>query len=139
MKPRRFGRASKGSAEEPPINITPLIDVVFVVLFTFIIIAPLLEVDAIQLAHSGGAAKTSATESAKVVLQVLADNTITLNKRPVTLLELPISLKTLQKKYPKTKAQLFHDREASFGTYQNIKNALESAGFTEMDVVLKPR
>ena len=39
--------------EEPLINLTPLIDVVFVVLIAFMLIAPVLEIDKVDLAVSG--------------------------------------------------------------------------------------
>lgn len=123
--------------EEPLINLTPLIDVVFVILFTFIVVAPLLEVDQIQLA-SGGDGKQSVFENAPVTIHVYSDNSIVINNQKVTLNALNASLKRLQRQYPKGKAHVFHDKEATFGTFQSIKNALETAGFSEMDVVLQP-
>lgn len=45
------------SVEEPLINLTPLIDVVFVVLITFMLIAPVLDIDSVDLATSGGTEK----------------------------------------------------------------------------------
>ena len=42
--------------EEPLINLTPLIDVVFVVLIMFIVIAPMLEVERVELASAGESA-----------------------------------------------------------------------------------
>ncbi len=47
-KSRRL--SSLSHSEEASINLTPLIDVVFVVLIIFILIAPMLELDRIQLA-----------------------------------------------------------------------------------------
>jgi biopolymer transport protein ExbD len=34
--------------------------------------------------------------------------------------------------------QLFQDKRACFGTYQQVKNAVENAGFNELEVILKP-
>jgi biopolymer transport protein ExbD len=34
--------------------------------------------------------------------------------------------------------QLFQDKRAAFGTYQQVKNAAEMAGFSELEVILKP-
>jgi len=33
---------------------------------------------------------------------------------------------------------LIHDKQAYFGTYQEIKNAVEDAGFEGMDLLLSP-
>lgn len=38
--------------DDANVNLTPLIDVVFVVLIMFILVAPLVEIDRIQLAHA---------------------------------------------------------------------------------------
>jgi biopolymer transport protein ExbD len=43
---------SNAESDEPLINLTPLIDVVFVVLIIFILIAPMLEIDRVKLATS---------------------------------------------------------------------------------------
>lgn len=127
--------------EEPPINLTPLIDVVFVILIMFIVIAPLLEMDHIELANSS--AKTmeesnAVQESSPISIQVLSDNRILFNKQYVNSQQLVIMLKEAKVRYPNVTPQLFHDRKAHFGTYQSIKNAAEEAGFQKMDIVLKP-
>lgn len=128
---------SKRPAEDPFINITPLIDVVFVILFAFIVAAPLLEMDQVQLAQAGEN-KGNTLENAPVTIHVHADNSIICNGQSVTLPHLSTHLLQAKKKYPQGKAQVFHDKEASFGTYQSVKNALEGAGFKEMNVILKP-
>lgn len=124
--------------EEPLINLTPLIDVVFVILFTFIVVAPLLETDKIVLAPSAEG-KERVSKQASVLIHVFSDNTISLNQKRISLESLPYQLALLKKKGGESKAQVFHDKSATFGTYQRIKNALESAGFKEMDVILQPQ
>lgn len=127
--------------EEPTINLTPLIDVVFVILIMFIVIAPLLEMDRVELADAGVSplqSNTSVQDTSPISIHVHKDNTIWFqnqNLNPVQLIEV---LKKARKQYPQARPQLFHDRSASFGTYQTIKNATEVAGFEELDVILKP-
>ena len=127
--------------DEPQINLTPLIDVVFVALIMFIIIAPLLELDRIQLASS--AQKDSkemavVQENSPVSIRVHADNTIWLNGKMVTPDQLLNFLKLAKKNYPNKTPQLFHDKKATFGTYQTVKNAIELAGFEQLDIILQP-
>jgi biopolymer transport protein ExbD len=43
-----------------------------------------------------------------------------------------------KKLYPTRTPQVIHDKNASFGTYQTVKNSLEKCGFDQMDVILKP-
>lgn len=128
-------------AEEPTVNLTPLIDVVFVILIIFIVIAPLLELDHIILADSGqGQNKTSLSveKSSLIAIHVHSNNEIWLNAKKVSLAELQKQLKEAKIQFPAAIPQLFHDKQAHFGTYQAIKNAAEGAGFLEMEIVLKP-
>ncbi len=132
-------KKTRGGIEEPQMNLTPLIDVVFVILIMFIVLAPLLELDQVQLAEGGPGLKTvSVQESSELAIHVLADNTIRFNKQLVNIYQLEEFLKLTKAKNPNLKPQLFHDKRALFGTYQGVKNALERAGYSQVDVILSP-
>lgn len=138
---RKTYRLLQRTVEEPLINLTPLIDVVFVILIMFIVIAPLLELDRIELAEASSSdlkESIAVQETSPITIHVHKNNTITFNGKTTTLEQLPLLLKEAKKKYPKARPQLFHDRKGQFGVYQSIKNAAESAGFKQMDIVLKP-
>jgi len=128
------------SFEEPSINMTPLIDVVFVILIMFIVIAPLLEVDRVELAAGRSAKKeiSSSQDLNPIAIHVYPDNSIKLNDQKVLIPKLRSLLTTARKSYPGVRPQVFHDKRATFGTYQSVKNAVEGAGFEEMDIVLLP-
>lgn len=133
--------SSKPIAEEPVINLTPLIDVVFVILIMFIVIAPLLELDQIDLADAPGnrADKAiSVQESSPITIHVRKDNTVWVNQNKMTLDQLRDYLVKARRQYPQAKPQLFHDRQAHFGTYQSVKNIAEEAGFEQLEIILKP-
>lgn len=137
MRQKRY----RSALEEPTINLTPLIDVVFVILIMFIVVAPLLEIDRIELAEGGATehdVSQSVQEKSPIVIHVFGDNLIAFNQRPVSLKELDTHLADAKKYFPQARPQLFHDRKATFGTYQSVKNAIEKAGFSQMDVILKP-
>jgi biopolymer transport protein ExbD len=129
---RRLSSLQGNVEEETPI---------FVVLIIFIIIAPMLELDRVQLASSAQKdTKQMAVvqESSAVAIHVHADNSIWLNSRIVSEKELIQNLKEAKKLYPNKIPQLFHDKKAQFGTYQTVKNAVETAGFEQLDVILQP-
>lgn len=139
MKTRKRFRFEE--TEENTINLTPLIDVVFVVLIIFIIIAPMLEVDRVQLARAAQGETREvlhAQENGPIILHVHEDNSIWFNKQRVSEKQLLPLLREAKRKYPQKTPQLFHDKKAQFGTYQTVKNALESAGFQQLDIILQP-
>jgi biopolymer transport protein ExbD len=126
------------SIEEPTINITPLIDVVFVVLIMFILIAPLVDKENVHLAKGSSSEEHELKESSLISLVVKKNSELLLNRIPVDLEDLPYRLKEVKSLYPEATPQLFHDRMAPFGTYQEVKLAMEVAGFSEMELVVEP-
>ena len=131
----------KENFEEPGINLTALIDVVFVILIMFILVAPLLELENVQLANSSSepnSSSLSVQDRSPISIHVKQDNTVWINQQQVPLSQLSKRLRETKARYPQARPQLFHDRRAQFGTYQNVKNAAEAAGFDQMDVILNP-
>ena len=127
--------------EEIAINLTPLIDVVFVVLIMFIIIAPMLEKDRVELAAAAKKEeKEPATvqDSSPVAIHVHADNTIWIQGQRIDERQLLSCLAGARERYPQKTPQLFQDKKAQFGTYQMVKNAVEGAGFEHLDIILQP-
>lgn len=124
----------------PQVNLTPLIDVVFVVLIAFILIAPLLDLEQISLAPSNPSKEFSRVNDpmAAITIRVYKNNEIRINEQKITIDSLLPHLRNLKKKHPHVIPRLFHDNRAYFGTYQQIKNSIELAGFEKLDVILQP-
>lgn len=139
---RSFKRTSASrQIEEPAVNLTPLIDVVFVILIMFILVAPLLDLDRIELAEAPAertANNVEVHETSPIAIHVDKDNSIRFNDQKVSSEQLGNLLKLAKQRHPEARPQLFHDKRAQFGTYQVVKNAVEQAGFETMDVILKP-
>lgn len=124
--------------DNPEINLTPLIDVVFVILIMFIVVVPLLEVDRVELAYGKAQASNERATNEGLTMHVYKDNSLTLEGNILSLEELAPRLVIAKGRQKSKKLTLFHDKNASFGTYQAIKQIAESVGFEELDVVLKP-
>lgn len=141
MARKSLGRNPPSHVEEPTINLTSLIDIVFVILIMFILVAPMLELDRVELADAPKKKSQDVIdikEQSSIMLHVRQDNSVLLNNRMIPLDELPVALQQAKERYPGAKPQVFHDRRATFGTYQAVKNAMEAAGFEEMDIILRP-
>lgn len=137
MRPylRRVYSGSEEDQEEPPINLTPLVDVVFVVLITFMIIAPILNVDHVELAPGGVMAKSEA-QNTPLSITLRADNTIYFQGKPISLQNLKSACQAQKSRFPGECPQLLADKNSHFGSYQEVKNVLEECGFQQMDIVL---
>ncbi|MCH9634308.1 MAG: Tol-Pal system protein TolR [Chlamydiae bacterium] len=137
MGRRLNNRQSSALSEEAWVNLMPLIDVVFVVLVMFIVIAPMLDVDQVDLAQGTTEIKQQ-NLSQDLSIHVRADNSIWLNKKQVSVDDLLNTLTYIHNQNPASSLQLYHDRKAMFGTYQTIRSVSQKAGFEHIDVVLKP-
>jgi biopolymer transport protein ExbD len=56
----------------------------------------------------------------------------------ISLEQLEKTLRAQKKMFPNKIPQVIHDKSASFGTYQSVKNTFERCGFEHLDIVLKP-
>jgi biopolymer transport protein ExbD len=135
---KRLSPSIEEDADEPLINLTPLIDVVFVVLISFMLIAPVLDIDIVELAQGGAASKKDASNAA-LSISIRADNSVWFLGRRMTLSELGNALRVEKMRHPGQTPQLAPDKQAHFGTYQAVKNTLEECGFEQMDILLLPQ
>jgi biopolymer transport protein ExbD len=139
MRRRSIQSNEEDSPEEPLVNLTPLIDVVFVVLISFMLLAPMLDLDSIQLAPGGETSKKEALQKeSQLSISIRADNSIWFQGRPTNLKELAKVLSLEKKRRPNEIPQLIPDASSHFQTYQEVKNILESCGFEQLDIILRP-
>ena len=122
--------------EEPQVNLTPLVDVVFVVLITFMIIAPILNTDHVELAPGGIQTKSDA-KSSPLSITLRADDTLIFQGKGISLQNLKAVLKAEKTRFPQEIPQLIADKKSHFGSYQEVKNLLEECGFEQMDIILQ--
>lgn len=136
---KRRSRSFDTQEEGDLVNLTPLLDVLFLILVFFILIAPLLDFDRLELAASSENKQelSPLSDTSHIKIYVQKDNSIWLGHNQISLTDLSIALETFYHKHPQDIPQLYQDRDASFGTYQKIKNLVESIGFEQLDVVLK--
>jgi len=140
MRRRRSLLLDDETTDEPLVNLTPLIDVVFVVLISFMLIAPVLEIDSVDLAPSGPSSKKDslAIQDSPLAISIRADDSIWFRGERISLPELEKRLMQEKKRLPAETPQLIPDARSHFDTYCQVKNVLETCGFEQMDIVLRP-
>lgn len=137
MRRRAWMTAEEEKEEEPVLNLTPLLDVVFVMLIIFLLLAPILSMDSVDLATASSTSQKSIKES-PLLLALHKDQSISLQGKKIALKDLSALLKVEKSRYPQAIPQVMIDKNSSFGLYQDVKNVLEGCGFEQMDVLLQP-
>lgn len=121
--------------EENIVNLTPLIDVLFVVLISFILIAPMLKIDQITLTETTQELP-SLSKKGPIRILLKKDGSLLLNQQKVNFAILEKKLNDNKNK--QIPPQILPDKDLPFYQYQKIKDLVQSCGFTEIDVVLQP-
>lgn len=116
------------------INVTPLVDVMLVLLVVFIVTAPLLS-NAIHV-NLPKTDKTAPPEP-KEAVNVSVDNQgkVFLDKREIALDVVETELKTLKAADPELSLHLHADDGVNYGTVAKVMASIERAGISKLAVV----
>ena len=127
------GKTQSSLAE---INITPLVDVVLVLLVIFMITAPVLQ-SGIEVAIPKTRTVREITEQ-RVVVTIDRDQQVFLGDKPVNVHELGQRLQ--QSMGPTTKKIIYlrADERVPFGAFASVMDAVKQAGITNISIVTRP-
>jgi biopolymer transport protein ExbD len=120
------------------INITPLLDLAFVLLIIFMITTPLLENSMSLIIPSSGA--TNSPVSSNEVQTISMDRTeiIRLNDQVVDTNTLTARLIDLKRRYPDMAVVIRPDRELPVQKLVTLMDALQRAEITKVGIATKP-
>ena len=131
-----FGRLERARAPSPmsDINMTPLIDVMLVLLVIFIITAPLMSSRLrLDLPKAEG---TRSTETPKfIAVAVDADGKLYLAEQPVTLEQLREQAERTAGREPATEVQLRADEKVPYGRVAELIGLLQQAGLSRIGFI----
>jgi biopolymer transport protein TolR len=134
-----FGRLERSSGPQPmsDINMTPLIDVMLVLLVIFIITAPLLA-SSIRLDLPQTPAASASNAAAALMLTVDKSGQAFLNDKPVSAAELAAALASASAIDPDTELQLRADAAVPYGRVVQIMGIAQKAGLGRIGFVAEP-
>ena len=127
---RRGRRAYTAKAE---MNLTPLIDVMVVLLIVFMISAPLMTVTVpVELPQVGKGAAAEGEDP--IVISIDKDNNVYLQDQKITIEELVPRLQSI-KAQKEQRLFIRGDQGLSYGKIMQIMSQLTAAGFTKVGLV----
>jgi biopolymer transport protein TolR len=117
------------------INITPLVDVVLVLLLIFMVTAPVLQ-SGVQVAVPQTRTVNQLTEE-HLVVTIDKDRNIFLQDKPVNIHDLPAILA----RNPKNEKKVVYvraDEAVPFGAFASVMDAVKQAGIANISIVTQP-
>jgi len=119
------------------INVTPMVDVMLVLLVIFILTAPLLT-SAIRLDLPQGEGAQSGQAPQSVTLAINAQGALFFNDQPVALTDLRIRLQDTARRNPDTEVQLRADQTIAYGRVVEVMGLAQQAGLSRIGFVAQP-
>ncbi|NWB97024.1 biopolymer transporter ExbD [Pseudomonas gingeri] len=116
------------------INITPLVDVMLVLLVTFIVTAPLLS-NAITLDLPQTVATGEPSQQHAIAVSVDASGQVFVDTTVMPFDQLPAKLQTLHEQEPDVAITLRADRSAEYGKVAQVLAEVRKAGITQLSVI----
>ncbi|MES2553222.1 MAG: biopolymer transporter ExbD [Pseudomonadota bacterium] len=116
------------------INITPLVDVMLVLLVAFIVTIPVLN-NAITVNLPKTAATQPAEPKKPVTVSVDAEGKVYVDKQEFAVSRLEQELKRLHTANPELSLHLSSDESVNYGTVAKVMASIERAGITRLAVI----
>ena len=119
------------------INVTPLVDIMLVLLIIFMLTAHLIARQAIEV-DLPRAAQSTSTPPTTLAVTVTKDGTLYLNAEPVTPEALRAAVRDALAKDPKTQAVIAGDKSVSHGRVVWVLDTIKALGVTSFAIQIDP-
>ena len=127
-------KADRGRGILNEINVTPMVDVMLVLLIIFMVTAPLMQQGLdVDLPQAEG---KSLPPEERMTITVMKDGSIHLNNSQMGMKELEVKLKALAGQNPTI--FLKADREVPYGTVVRVMAVVRHAGIEQLGMVTEP-
>jgi biopolymer transport protein TolR len=134
---RRNSRRRTSTGTMSDINVTPLVDVMLVLLIVFMVAAPLMTTGVpIELPKTQ--AKQLNTPSEPITISVQADRKVFIDKTEIALLDLAAKLEALAKDGKQEQLMVRGDTNVPYGAIMEVMGVLNQAGYSKIGLVTTP-
>ncbi len=131
---RRRGRRRGGNQPISEINVTPMVDVMLVLLIIFMVAAPLMTVGVpIDLPQTQ--ARQMNTEQTPITISVTNEGAIFLGDSPVALVDLVSAVALQATNGTEDRVYVRGDLAANYGAVMQVMGALSGAGYAKIGLI----
>jgi biopolymer transport protein TolR len=129
--------SNQGGMTISQINVTPLVDVMLVLLVIFMVTAPIIQ-QGVQVNLPQAQAGAIAGQEEMLVVSINRSGKIYLNDNAMTLEELGQKLRAIRQLQPDKEVYLRADQEVKYGTVIKTIAEIKQAGIVKLGMVTRP-
>jgi biopolymer transport protein TolR len=131
------GGASRRRGIVAEINVTPLVDIMLVLLIIFMLTAQLIAKQAIEI-DLPRASQSTAMQPTTISLALTRDGDLFLNGAPISAADLNTAVKAALNKDPKTQVVIAGDKAVSHGRVVWLLDTIKSLGVSSFMIQIDP-
>jgi len=133
----RRGRRRTGGMPISEINITPMVDVMLVLLIIFMVAAPLMTAG-VPIDLPKTQAREMASDTRPVTITVTQTGELSIDREPVTFETVVAAVTAQASEGTDTRVYLRGDAAADYGAIMKVMGALSAAGFGKIGLITTP-
>lgn len=120
------------------INVTPMVDIMLVLLIIFMVTAPLLN-QGVEVNLPNADAKSIQSDKEPIEVTVAANGSLYIEKKSVTLDELGRTMTSLKKSNSKLTVFVRGDKKSDYGQVMGVMARLQQSGVDQVGLITEPR
>lgn len=130
---RRIFQSVAQDQEENEINLTPMLDVVFIMLIFFIVTATFIKEAGIEV-NRPDAQTAQPQEKANILIAISSRNEVWIDRRPVNINAVRANIERLHAENPKGSVVIQADKESNTDTLIQVMDASRQAGVFNISI-----
>ena len=135
-----FSMNKQSRAPMADINVTPLVDVMLVLLIIFMVTAPMLQEGvSVELPQAKGAPLDKVQQNDEIIISVSGNGEIYVNEKKTTETQLADLILQSLKDRPSREVFLRADKAVQYGTVVRIMGNLKAAGVSNLGMITTPQ
>ncbi|MBF0192208.1 MAG: protein TolR [Magnetococcales bacterium] len=119
------------------INVTPMVDIMLVLLVIFMVTAPLLT-QGVEVNLPDSEASAMSTDNEPLVISVTANGATYIEDRAVTVTEMVDKIRAIRQNNPNFPVYVRGDRNAAYGSIMAVMSQLQLAGVDRVGLITEP-